>query len=250
MLEMLGPDLLKPLPNSRAVGNVIYYDDLIQGSDEWLAARCGILTASEMKHIVTPAMKPAKNEKTRTHLYNLLAQRITGYVEPSYISDDMLRGMTDEMDALILYAQHYHPLQNIGFMTNSKWGFTLGYSPDGLVGDDGLVECKSRLQKYQVQTIVEHVCGNELPPDDFMIQLQTGLLVSERKWIDFISYCGGLEMATLRVYPDPDMQAGILAAAEAFHAEMSEKRAIYDAASKSDTRLIPTVRKVIQEMHT
>lgn len=82
-----------------APGTPCIYHDLVQGSDEWRAARCGLLTASEMHHIITPTMKPAKNEKMRAHAYELLAQRLTGYVEPSYISDDMLRGDDDEIDA-------------------------------------------------------------------------------------------------------------------------------------------------------
>ena len=49
------------------------YRDLIQGSDEWLAARCGLLTASEMRLIVTPTLKPASNDKERAHFYELLA---------------------------------------------------------------------------------------------------------------------------------------------------------------------------------
>src|SRR3546814_11524267 len=110
-----------------------------------------------MKLIVTPTLKAANNDKTRTHLYELLAQRVTGYVEPHYISDDMLRGMDDEIIARDEYTKHHAPVEQTGFITNDKWGFTIGYSPDGLVGDDGLIECKSRRQKYQVQTIIEHV---------------------------------------------------------------------------------------------
>ena len=48
-----------------------YHRDLVQGSDEWLAARCGLLTASEMKLIVTTTLKPASNDKERAHLYEL-----------------------------------------------------------------------------------------------------------------------------------------------------------------------------------
>ena len=120
---------------------IVYHHDLEQGSDEWLAARCGILTASEMKLIVSPTLKPASNDKERAHLYELLAQRITGHVEPHYVTDDMLRGHEDEVEARILYAERYAPVESAGFITNGKWGFTLGYSPDGLVGDDGLIEC-------------------------------------------------------------------------------------------------------------
>ena len=170
---------------------VTYNKELVQGSDEWLAARCGLLTASEMHLIVTPTLKAASNDKERSHLYELLAQRITQYVEPSYISDSMLRGQEDELDAVDLYARKYAPVEIVGFVTNDRWGFTLGYSPDGLVGEDGLIECKSRNQKYQLRTLIDYVSAGAIDPD-FMIQVQTGLMVSERKWCDLVSYCGGL----------------------------------------------------------
>src|SRR3546814_10789207 len=95
-----------------------------------------------MKLIVTPTLKAANNDKTRTHLYELLAQRVTGYVEPHYISDDMLRGMDDEIIARDEYTKNHAPVEQTGFITNDKWGFTIGYSPDGLVADDGLIDCK------------------------------------------------------------------------------------------------------------
>ncbi|MDZ7904624.1 MAG: hypothetical protein U5N55_01660 [Cypionkella sp.] len=84
---------------------ITYYPDVEQGSDEWLARRCGVLTASEVKLILTPTLKTANNEKTRAHVWELAAQRITQYVEPSYIGDDMLRGMDDEIKARELYSK-------------------------------------------------------------------------------------------------------------------------------------------------
>jgi predicted phage-related endonuclease len=194
---------------------ITYHQDLIQGTDEWHQARLGLLTASEMKLIITPTLKMASNEKERSHLYELLAQRITGYVEPSYVSDDMLRGRDDEIDAVALYNKTVAKSVACGFVTNDQFGFTLGYSPDALVGDDGQIECKSRRQKYQAQTLVE----GEVP-DEYMIQLQTGLIVTARKWVDFISYCGGMPMFTKRVYPDDKIQDAILLAATEFETRL------------------------------
>lgn len=225
--------------------NIQYHRDLIQGSEEWLAARCGLLTASEMKLIVTPTLKAASNDKERAHLYELLAQRITRYVEPHYIGDDMLRGMNDEIDARALYAKHYAPVEEVGFITNCRWGFTIGYSPDGLVGEDGLLECKSRRQKFQVETII----GCEVPAD-YAIQIQTGLLVSERSWLDFISYSGGLPMITIRVYPDEKVQEAILDVAATFERRLGFRLAEYHGVSGTTARLIPTERRIEQEMFT
>lgn len=226
---------------------IAYRTDLTQGSTEWHAARCGLLTASEMKLIITPTLKIASNDKERAHLYELLAQRITKYVEPSYVSDAMLRGMDDEVDALIAYNKAYDQAKPVGFITNDKWGFTIGYSPDGLVGEDGQVECKSRSQKYQIQTLCDYVSADTID-QDFMIQVQTGLLVSERKWCDLVSYSGGLPMATVRVVPDEKVQEAIVAAATAFEQRLAEKMAKYEAVIASKARLIKTVRKIHQEM--
>lgn len=223
--------------------SITYHRDLIQGGDEWHALRCGLLTASEMKLIVTPTLKAASNDKERAHVYELLAQRITNYVEPAYISDDMLRGKDDELEARALYAKHYAPVEEVGFIVRDfGWG-KIGYSPDGLVGHDGLIECKSRRQKYQVQTIVSGAM-----PDDYLMQVQTGLLVTGRKWLDFVSYSGGLPMEVIRVLPDARIQAAILEAAEAFEGRIEAMRATFLKAVE-ERRLIATERKIQEEMY-
>jgi len=220
-----------------------YHRDLHQGSEEWHAARCGLLTASEMRLILTPTLRIASNDKERAHLYELLAQRITGYVEPTYIGDDMIRGHEDEVEARIIYAEKYAPVTECGFVTIDKWGFTLGCSPDGLVDDDGMIECKSRRQKYQVETII-----NGTMPDDYALQVQTALLVTERRWCDFISYCGGLPMVTIRVFPDPQVQAAILGAAALFEEKIAQRLEEYRERMDGKLRLVPTERRVEQEM--
>jgi hypothetical protein len=217
-----------------------YHADLMQGDDAWLAARCGILTASEMKLALTPTLKIADNDKIRSHVYELAAQRITRYVEPHYIGDDMLRGMTDEIDARAIYAQHNAPVQEVGFITNDEWGFVLGYSPDGLVGDSGLIECKSRRQKFQVETI----CKMEIP-GDYVLQVQTGLLVSRREWLDFVSFSAGLPMVVIRAFPDAVIQDAILNAAHSCEKKIADAIARYDQISVG---LIKTERKVEQEI--
>lgn len=221
---------------------VTIHKELMQGTDAWHAARCGMLTASEMKLAVTPMLKTANNEKTRSHVYELLAQRVTGYVEPSYVGDDMLRGQEDEQLALSVYHQNVAEVEYCGFITNDKWGFTLGYSPDALVGDDGLVEVKSRRQKYQMQTFVECL-GQQVVPIDYMLQCQTGLLVSERAWLDFISYSGGMRMPIIRIYPDAKVQDAIVEGATAFETQIAAARKAYHSAFENPAlRSFPTER--------
>ncbi len=228
---------------------ITYHKEMVQGSEEWHAARCGLPTASEMKLLVTPAtLKAASNDKERAHMWELLGQRITGHVEPRWIGDDMLRGQDDELLALELYEKTYGEIQRVGFVTNDKWGFTIGYSPDALVGDDGQVECKSRKQSLQIQTIADFVFKGTIDPD-FMIQVQTGLLVTEREWCDLVSYCGGLPMATVRVVPDEKIQGAILEAATKFEERLTVAKARYEQTMASAARLIPTERKVYEEIY-
>lgn len=224
---------------------ITVYDEMLQGSPEWYAARCGLLTASEMEKIITPAKLQYSNSKDeRTHLYELAAQRVTQYVEPSYIGEHMLRGIEDELDARELYSGKYAPVRQVGFVANNRWGFTLGCSPDGLVGDDGCIETKSRLQKHQFETILK----NEMP-SDFMLQVQTILLVTERKWCDFNSYCSGMPMATIRVYPDTRVQEAITEAATVFHGKLDAVVQGYGDMLKSpQARLLPTKRRLPKEM--
>lgn len=225
-----------------------YFNDLEQGSDEWLAARCGLITASEVKLILTPTLNAASNDKSRAHFWELLSQRISRYVEPRFVTDDMLRGQVDEIEARALYEQHYAPVQEVGFITNDRWGFTLGYSPDGLVGSDGAIECKSRRQRFQVETILCCVEDRTIP-EDFILQVQTGLLVSERQWLDLVSYSGGLPLVVIRAYPDPRIQEAIIEAASRFERWAADQMQQYrEVLSHASNRLIPTERKIEVEM--
>ncbi len=219
---------------------ITYHPDVVQGSEEWVAMRCGLITASEMHLLLTPTLRRADNDKQRAHLYELAAQRITQHVEPHYVSEDMLRGHTDEVEARILYAEHYAPVREVGFVTNDSFGFTLGCSPDGLVGDDGQIEIKSRRQKGQIETIL----GLGVPAG-YMLQIQTALLVTGRAWLDFISYSGGLPMVVCKVWPDAEIQAAILEAAGAAEKAISKMVADFKVKSRG---LIPTERRVEQEM--
>lgn len=220
---------------------ITIHDDVDQGSGEWLAMRCGILTASEMGLVLTPTLKIANNDKVRGHVWEKAAQQITKYVEPSFINEAMLRGHEDEIIARDLYNNEYAPVQEVGFITNDEWGFVIGCSPDGLVSDDGMIEIKSRVQKHQIKTIVQYREGNKTPPE-FMLQVQTQMLVTGRKWSDLVSFSSGLPMASMRIFADVEIQEKIVLAARAFYQEVNKAVAVYRDAIGSGLRLLPTER--------
>ena len=225
---------------------ITIHNDLVQGSDEWLRARCGLITASEVKLLLTPTLKRADNDKSRAHLWELAAQRISNHVEPVYVTDDMLRGHEEEFYARQLYAEKIAPVEEVGFVTNDGFGFTLGCSPDGIVGSDGLIEIKSRRQKYQVQTIVEH-WRDGTPPSDYILQVQTAMLVTDRAWCDLISYSGGLPMIPMRIERDPKIGAAIIEACAAAETKIAEIIEDFFAAVEA-RKLHPTERRIEQEM--
>lgn len=214
--------------------------DLIQGSDPWHDQRRGMVTASVVARLLTATGKVADNEQSRGLTALLVAERITGYTDPTYINDDMLRGCDDEPRAADRYSEHYAPVTTSGFMVRDDWGFSIGYSPDGLVGDEGLIEVKSRRQKKQLQTIL----ADEVPSEN-MAQIQCGLLVSGRAWCDYVSYCGGMPMYVKRITPDPFWSEAILAAVEEFEANAIEMTFNYQEATKG---LAMTERVVELEM--
>src|SRR5665647_2282738 len=147
------------------------YPSLVQGSEAWLDQRRGMMTASVVGQLITPkTVKPAANDYSRALTVTLAAERITGWTDPVYVSDDMFRGTMDEPIARDLYTRHYAPVTECGFMVRYDWGWSLGYSPDGLVGDDGLIEVKSREPKAQLATIL----ADEVPLAN-MAQIQAGL---------------------------------------------------------------------------
>ena len=188
------------------------FNDLEQGTDEWLAARRGIITASVVGQLITAkTIKPAANDTSRALAMTLTAERITGHVEPVFPNADMERGTLSEPYARDIYAEHYAPVTEVGFMVRDFGNYRIGYSPDGLVGEDGLIEIKSPRQKKHLATIL----ADEVPLE-YMAQCQAGLLVSGREWIDFISYNGGMPLWVKRVEPDLKWQAAIKEAAQAF----------------------------------
>lgn len=202
--------------------------DLEQGTDEWHDQRRGIVTASVVGKLLTPQGKVADNDYSRGLTTLLVAERITGWTDPTYFNADMFRGVECEPIARDIYSGLYQQATECGFMVLEEEGWRLGYSPDGLVGDDGLLEIKAPRAKGHLSTIL----ADEVPAAH-MPQLQAGLLVSGRKWVDFVSFCGGMPMFVKRVLPDPVWFAAITDAVERFELNAAEMVSVYKQATKN-----------------
>lgn len=168
-----------------------------QGSEEWFANRAGIPTAS-MFGVVQ--MKPGPRggvPKTRQkYLYRLAAERISGIPVETYSGIHMERGKIEEEEAADLYALiRGVELETVGFIRRSGYGA----SPDRLVGKHGLLEIKTAKGDIQVERLLK----GQIPPEH-VPQVQGQLMVTGRKWCDFMSYSRGLPPLILRVHRDTD----------------------------------------------
>lgn len=182
--------------------------DVEQRTPEWDDLRRGMVTASAVGGLLTPTLRVADNDTSRAITATIVAERITGWTEPSHMSWDMIRGVEHESYALDAYRECTgSDVQACGFIVREEDGWSLGYSPDAIVGDDGLVEAKCPRAKTHLQTILA-----DKVPSHYMAQLQAGLLVSGREWIDYVSFVGGMPLYIKRVEPDLDWHAAITAA--------------------------------------
>lgn len=166
-----------------------------QGSAEWLQARAGLITCSELESVFSKGKgKEVFGKAAITYMYELIGEQITGEPKQSYSGFHTERGHSHEPLAIELYQlQHDVEIESCGFIVGEK----VGYSPDGLIGLNGLTEIKSKLPKFQAQILYE--C--EIPGEHYM-QCMGGLWVAEREWIDFISYCPSMPIFIKRLYRD------------------------------------------------
>lgn len=217
------------------------YHELQQGTPEWHEARRGIITASEIGRLITKGGKLSDKKESRGLIAEKAAQRLTGYIDETPNTSAMQRGHDDEAEARDIYSGRVAPVTEVGFITRQFDGVQLGYSPDGLVGDDGLIEVKSRLQKFQMRTLAAAAM-----PDDYKAQVQAGMMISGRPWCDFISFpaCGGGMMMVLRVDADPSYHALLLEVALEAEAAISKTIATFnDAQASGKARFFNTERR-------
>jgi len=190
-------------------------ENIIQGTPEWRKARAGIPTSSSFDMIITTAGMPSKQKQK--YLYALAAERITGAKEEHYQNEAMQRGIQMEEEARNMYeliTGNTVDLVGICYPDAKK---SYGSSPDGLVGDDGLLEIKCPLSYTHVGYLMEGVL-----PTDYIQQTQGQLLVTGRKWVDFFSYYPGLKPLLIKVKPDEKFLKALRIELEVFVSELNE----------------------------
>lgn len=164
-----------------------------QGSDEWKKLRMGIPTSSNFDQIIT-----TKGEVSKTavkYMRKLAAERVSGTSEDGYVNDAMKRGIALEPEAIAFYELTQKvKVDRVGFCYEEG---KYGCSPDGLVGEDGMIQIKCPTAPVHI----EYLQSNIFPMDYFQ-QVQGELYVMNRKWSDFIAYYPGLKWLKIRVMRD------------------------------------------------
>lgn len=171
--------------------------NFMHNTPEWFAARAGLATSSEFSQLLTPTGKPSSSAEGYANA--IVAELLLG--EPiaqewkTYATE---RGHELEGDAWHLYQFKYNVDLELGglFVNDDN---TRACSPDGIAGEDGLVEIKCP----KPETHIEYLLMQEINPK-YKPQVQGQLLISGRDWVDWFSYHPELPCAHIRTYRDED----------------------------------------------
>jgi len=192
-----------------------------QGTPEWFAQRCGNVTASRVADIVAKTKSGWSASRTN-YMAQLIAERLTGIVAESYSNAAMEWGNATEADARAAYSFYGgHSVELAGYVSHPEIG-RCGASPDGYVGDVGLVEIKCPNTATHIETLL----GGSTP-GKYVTQIQWQLACTGRQWCDFVSYDPRmpeeLRLFVKRVHYDEDHIAELSAAVKVFLVELSAK---------------------------
>lgn len=154
----------------------------LQGTDQWLADRLGRVTASRVADVVART-KSGWGASRANYAAELIAERLTGVPSERFVTAPMQHGLDSEADAKAAYAfMAGRSVVNVGFVPHPRITMA-GASPDGLVGDDGLVEIKSP----NTATHLDSLLGGAIP-DRYITQMQFQMACTGRAWCDWCSF--------------------------------------------------------------
>jgi putative phage-type endonuclease len=152
-----------------------------QGSAEWLAMRLGKVTASKMKDVMSNGRGGAPSKMSESYMMELIAERLTGESKPFFENDAMKHGTETEPQARSMFElREGLDVEEVAFIELNEY---VGMSPDGLIGDDGLIEIKCPNTSTQIKRALSDDYAA-----DYKDQIQMQLWVSERKYCYFLSF--------------------------------------------------------------
>jgi putative phage-type endonuclease len=170
------------------------YTDVIQGSPEWLALRCGKFTSSTFGDLFMKESTKGYQEA----INKVVFERISGESPETYSNDFMKRGTELEPIARQSYElETFNKVSTVGFIEHNEW---IGGSPDGLIRKDGILEIKCPKWNTLIGYLLEDII-----PKDYMYQMQGNLFVSERQWCDFYVWHPKFQPMLRRVERDEKM---------------------------------------------
>lgn len=175
--------------------------EMEQRTPAWYQARCGVLTASVVSAIYGYRKDGKETAERRDLRMRLALERVTGQpIDEPYTNADMQRGNDLEPHARAAYEMATGRLvQEVGFVLDDE--LPLGCSPDGLVGDDGLIQIKAPRPANHFETVEA-----QKVPDGYLYQLIHELMLTDRQWVDFVSFCpqmpAGLDLVIVRYARD------------------------------------------------
>ena len=156
---------------------------LEQGTEEWKMARLGHVSASNIAAVMSKGKGETESAIRRAYKIKLVAERLTGKPQESYKNAAMEWGNEQEPFARMAYEARMNVLvEKTGFWKH-KFIDWIGVSPDGLVGNDGLIEIKCPNTTTHLEYIFDDVV-----PTEYRKQIQMQLWVTGRQWCDFVSY--------------------------------------------------------------
>lgn len=190
-----------------------------QGSADWVQERCGNVTASRIADVMAKT-KSGYGASRKNYMTQLAIERITGEVADSYTNASMEWGIDTEPEARAEYEAREGVLViETGFIQAPQ--MLAGASPDGLVGDDGLIEIKCPNSATHLETIL-----TEKVPDKYIKQMHWQMFCTDRKWCDFLSYDPrlpeSLDYWLRRVERDDDLMSEILNEVQIFLKDLDE----------------------------
>jgi len=153
-----------------------------QQTPEWFAARLGKATGSRISDIVSKT-KTGYGSSREDYLFQLVVERLTGVNTVSYSSPAMQWGVEQEEYARSAYEAHMGVLvDQVGSIDHPRIAMSSA-SPDGLIGDDGMVEIKCPMTKNHLNMFL----GQSIAKS-YMDQMMWQMAVTGRKWVDYVSF--------------------------------------------------------------